>query len=108
MIYSVNTLINGDAETGDTTGWATTGSVSVVEGGTTEDGQFCFALGTNSSIKQNNIPRRQPSDFKVMVSFLPEEDIEEEVEVKLVVKLNYFGGIADEFIIPLEGLSDGV
>ena len=103
MIYSQNILVNPDAETGTTTGWTTTGSVSVVDGGTTEDGQYCFKLGLFSSMKQVVNPTRQPTDFKVIVNFLPEEDIEEDVEVRLVVKLNYFGDIVDEFTMPLEG-----
>jgi len=99
-LYSKNKLINPSAETGDTTGWDTSG-VAVVDGGT--DGNKCFCLESAAYMCQEKTGLEQPPDFKVAVDFLPEyepEEDETEVQAFLKIEYEYADDTKDTFILP--------
>lgn len=104
-IYSDNKLVNGDAETGDLTGWEDVANVDVVAGGAEEGSSYCFEVSQGGSMSQTITPGIQPPDNKIIFAFLPAEDPPLEAkEVKAYVKVEheYADGTTDEFILPAQ------
>ena len=100
-LYSANKLTNGGAETGNTTGWTTSG-VTVVTGGT--EGIKCFNLAADANMSQTvNSGGIQPPDIKASFTFLPEFEPTEgdpKIYARVAVEHEYADGSADSFTIP--------
>lgn len=107
-LYSSNQLTNPSAETGDLTGWTTSG-VAVVAGGTS--GSNCFRLNNTGSMYQEKVFSSQPPDCKIEVDYLPEvEPAADDIDVKVYLKVEheYSDGSKDTFIIPCRSDAGGV
>ena len=87
-------LVNGDAETGDTTSW-TALSASAVSGGSDT---YCFQIHDGGgSLTQNVVPAAQYKEFEVTGKFLPEFELEKTSVIfgKLQVEMNYDDSTVD-------------
>ncbi len=105
--WSSNKLTNGDAESGSTTGWATT-NVVVVPGGVATDeatgSNWCFKIeAPTSSMQQTVNVSTQPPSIKLGWAWLAEEELPLETEVKawIEVELEYADGSKDSIKAPL-------
>lgn len=100
--WSDNALINGDAETGDLTGWTASG-VTAPAGGV-DGGSYCFLLEATASMEQDQSFSVQPPQVKISLAWLPEDPIDPlliDVKAWLEASLEYADGSKDVTKVPL-------
>lgn len=105
-IYSINRLVNGDAETGSTSGWETQGASVVIESDDNPNKMFKLIAGFASMKQVVSAGGSQPPDFQFVGSYLPDRArAAEEVQVKAYAKLtlNYADGTKDVAMLPVRG-----
>ena len=105
MSYGNNLIINGDAETGNLTGW-TSSNATVVSGGSGA-GPYCFRLASTAHMYQQVAQVDfiiNPKEYRVALDFLFQNAIDplvNDASLLVIVTLHYFGGTQDEYVYSL-------
>ena len=98
--YGANIITNGDAETGDMTGWTSSG-VTVESGGYA--GNYSYYID-QSGIMQRTLSPVNPSDLQFTCYFLPHDEADplDYKPARVRVKINYSDSTYDDAQIPCE------
>lgn len=105
MSYGDSLIVNGDAETGNLTGWTSSG-VTVNSGGSGA-GPYCFRLASTAYMYQQVAQIDfvvNPKDYRVALDFLFQNAIDpliNDASLLVIVTLHYFDGTQDEYVYSL-------